>query len=418
MTTTMKRKDLEAAATLAARFTGRALPVLSMLRLGVGTGVALAEGAVSLSIRATDLTAEIALAVPTRTTGCGGKPWQALVSPRHLLAALRLRPDAEVISLEIVDGRLALRLGEVTSAKLPTQDAAEFPPAVWTDDDAVDSWAAGPGALAAAVQMAATAASQDDTRGKLEALHLARAGRELALSATDGKRVHQCRVEVTEAGRHSGGVEDWKVNQAEALLPSEATGRLRDVLAAIAAGADDDHPESGEAVCIVGATALRVEGWFLGGWQSLVLKQREGTFPDVRKVFPSDDVPALRLELEADALSLAVAGLRRLETADGRKPMAVRLRVLAESQELEVDSGAPTSAEAWAATRVALAAAPEGPQDQEALRSCALDAQFADEWLQSAAAAGGRITLRLRGRATPVTLERERSVAVIMPMAL
>lgn len=387
------RKDLEAALRLAAGMAHGVLPIMRCVLVRTAAG--------ALEIAATDGAGFLRLRLPAE---CGaGDAWAAVVSPKTLAATLRLRPAAEIAALTIADGeRLRVDLGSGALGEVPSLPAAEFP--ADAEKPATASWRVLPAKFAAALQTTATAASTDETRNVLESVHLSVHQGVLTLTATDGRRVHRTLCEATDTDQ-----------AATALIRSADAGLLQAFLG-YGAAADAEA----RVRCAVGEGWLAVEAEFLGASQRLALRQVEGLFPDTAKVIPQDGEAPDRPQIvvEAAALAAAVLAVRRVEATDSRETAQVRLRVDLEGAALLVDSGVPASPEAYCTTLVAADLDGYESTTDHDLLSAVLDAQFADEWLQSAAAAGGKVTLTLRGARQPVSLERPQALAVVMPMTV
>lgn len=391
MTATVKRKDLEAAVRLAAGLAHGAVPICSC--------VLVRDCGAAVEIQATDLAGALRLSIPKELSSVEST-WSAVVSPKTLAAALRMWPAAETAVLTVDEaGRLCVVLSETTRAELPTAPRADWP--MGAEPPPLASWVLPAGAFAAALQTTAKAASLD--REPLESVHVRADGNQVVCTSTDGRRMHRTWCDAAS-----------QCDPAEALIRSTDVGLLQGFLAAAAAAAGADDEAS--AFCQIGEGWFGVEAKFLGATQRLTLRQVEGMFPNTDQVIPEDPGGLPKLVAEAAALSAAVLAVRRVEGTDGRETAMVRLRVDIQGAALLVDSGTTDPAHAYCLTRVE--AELSNYAGAEAVLESTLDARFLDEWLQSAAAAGGKVTLMLRGERVPVTLQRSMALAVVMPMAV
>lgn len=409
---TVDRKRLAVALQLAGLVTGRAVPVTRCVRLA-GT----AHG---LTVEATDGAARIALAVPRLGIPGGAGELLAVVSPRTLLAAMRLRPAAEEVSLRRREGSedLEVFMGADTLARLPS-----LPLDTWFAAETVEataSFGADAGTLRAALVSVACAASDAEERSNLAVIHLRREAGQgtCTLSATDGRRLHRAWLSSEDAMRHVERDGHEYQEDTEALLHAGDAPRLAEFLATAAAAAGSDAEEcvaEGDLVVLVSAARVVLDATVWGATQRLVLRQPESQFPNVDQVLPDPALPQLRVTIEASEAHAALRAVRSLEAADERKAQTCRLKISADLTALHIETGPGAAPAAYATTALACSATQAGDVSSVP-GEITLDARFAEEMLQAAAAAGGRCTLVLRSDGQPLSLECEPALAVVMPM--
>lgn len=259
MKITCERNRLDEALGIAGRAVSsrNTLPILSNILLETEDE--------QLRLTATDLDTAIRCAVPAQIAENG-----AVAVPAHLLADVVSKlPDASV-TLEVQDGKVAVRCGksEYTILSLPAEDY----PAVPKVSGGVE-FSLSQGMLKRMFQLTTFAASKEETRSLLMGVLFEARGSALTLVATDTHRLAKKEATINE------GLE----NPLTAVVPAKPLIELQRVL-----------KDSAEEVVHVRIDTSQAQ--FQTDDVTLVSRLLDGQFPNYEKVIPKGTERKIRFD--------------------------------------------------------------------------------------------------------------------------
>ena len=261
------------------------IPILSNALLEARSG--------ALRITATDMDLAVVEKVPAEVSQDGA----TTVAAHTLYDIVRKLPEGAQIEIGSgrEEGRLDLRSGRsrLSLAALPSED---FP--VTTDGDTPHNFAVTAGELRTLIDRTQFAVSTEETRYYLNGiyLHAAKAedsdGEVLRAVATDGHRLARVDVPLPKGASGMPGV----------IVPRKTVAELRKLV------------EEGEAEIAVSLSETKIRF----ALESVVLTSKliDGTFPDYKRVIPSNNDKAL--EVECDAFAKAVDLVSTISTEKSR----------------------------------------------------------------------------------------------------
>lgn len=289
----IERRELLNAVTKAAAAVERrnTIPILGFLRIEAAND--------TVKITATNMDMEVSVTAPA-TVDQPGK----ITAPADLLAGIVKKiPDGALISMDAPNADLFIKAGR-SRFTLPTLPAADFPVMASAEYQAtVETTGA---ALMRLIGGAKFAMSREETRYYLNGVYLHNQGETIRAVATDGHRFAQIDGDIT---CEIPGV----------IVPRRC---VEDIMKLFKDAAD--------LVVSISETKIRIETDGL----TLVSKTIEGTFPDYRRIVPTQWKDTLRV----DAASLAAAVDRVMLTNDA-KAKAVKLEVAPEGLRITSGSG-------------------------------------------------------------------------------
>ena len=261
------------------------IPILSNALLEARSG--------ALRITATDMDLAVVEKVPAEVSQDGA----TTVAAHTLYDIVRKLPEGAQIEIGSgrEEGRLDLRSGRsrLSLAALPSED---FP--VTTDGDTPHNFAVTAGELRTLIDRTQFAVSTEETRYYLNGiyLHAAKAedsdGEVLRAVATDGHRLARVDVPLPKGASGMPGV----------IVPRKTVGELRKLV------------EEGDAEIAVSLSETKIR--FALDSVVLTSKLIDGTFPDYKRVIPSNNDKAL--EVECDAFAKAVDLVSTISTEKSR----------------------------------------------------------------------------------------------------
>jgi DNA polymerase-3 subunit beta len=328
-----------------------------------------------LTIVGSDLDTEIRAGVAARSAEGAG----FTVNATTLHDAVRKLPDGVEIGLAIEPNAVVVTGGRA-KFRLQTLPAADFP--AMTTGDLPHAFTLPAATLARMIDAVDFAISTEETRYYLNGIHWHADGDQLACVATDGHRLARLRIDL--AATALPGI----------IIPRRAVGLIRSLIGDKPAG-DIDIKLSDSKIMFADATG-----------RTLLSKLIDGTFPDYRRVIPSNNGNAFVIGRAA-----LTAALDRVMTMATGRGSAVKLSFAADGGPLTLAASNPDSGSAT---------------DEVAIDSCdgqtveiGFNGRYALDMLAALTADKVRFRLGSPGDpaiAEPVSEDGEQPLFVLMPM--
>jgi DNA polymerase-3 subunit beta len=262
------------------------IPVLSNVLIDAADG--------RMVVSATDLDLQVKETVQATVDRAG----RTTVSAHMLYDIVRKMPDGE-ITLDEEAGRMLVRAGRARFT-LPTLPADEFPEIA--AGDLPHTFTIQSKELARIIQSVRFAMSSEETRYYLNGIfmHIRTnpSGKDLAAVATDGHRLSLYSIALPEGSE----------NVPDVIVPKKCVGELNKILDSI------DVP-------VIISVSDRKVRFDLGGLV-FVSKVIDGTYPDYRRVIPSDNDKTI--VVSSDVLA---EGIDRCSTVATEKTRAIKIGV-------------------------------------------------------------------------------------------
>lgn len=412
---------LAAALRVAQTATGRVVPILQCVRISIDAGDL-------LQIEAGNGSASMRLRVRAGSVSRDdGSPldWARVVSPRALLAALRLGGEVDTVELRNVgneDGSgeaLEVVMGSAR-ARIPS-----LPDTAWPmverepSDDPLPQCLMRPGELRAALRGAVVAASVEAGRA-LAGVHMTIDDDHFArLTCTDGRRLHRQRLFARD-------IMHWDAAAPQVLLQGCDVPMAAAWLSSLAEAEESaDGQDTAKQVLSVRCEprTLLLYGPAWGAEQILRLPLMDGRYPSADAVIPDWREKHHRIVLESKGIALPVVeALGAMVSADQetRSTAIIELHAVAPGS-LTISARPYVSrASGMGHAGTLVSAHVEAIWPEREIPPVALDAAFLAEALQ--AAGSGEVTIEIwqdEGQteiATAVTISTTGTLAVVMPM--
>ncbi len=276
------------------------IPILSNVLIEADSGGSVRVLATDLDLQIVESMGAVSVDVPGAIT----------VSAHLLFDIARKLPDGSQVSLELSEGRMAVKAGR-SRFSLPTLPRDDFP--MIAEGDLPTSFELPAATLAQLIDRTRFAISTEETRYYLNGIFLHVAEDELKAAATDGHRLARYTLKRPEGAE----------GMPDVIVPRKCVAELRKLL---------DEALDTNVEIDLSATKVR---FTLGGENGVVLTSKliDGTFPDYSRVIPTGNDKLLRIDPKS-----FWQGVDRVATIATEKTRAVKMALENDRVTLSVTS--------------------------------------------------------------------------------